>query len=127
LTPHILKRLAFALGLASVLAGISCDLQLHDGYRVLLENMGRDPIHVGGTRCPQNQSTVIGYVGGEYEDRVTLGLKREDIDLGTLTLDENRQATAKNDVVVTMDEPVYFDFVFTSNDTSRVTVTYSRP
>ncbi len=124
---HILKRVASAVGLLAVLVGLGCDVQLHDGYRVSLYNNGRDPIHVGSTRCPQNESTVIGHVGGEYEREISFTLSREDINLGTLTLTQNRLASAKNDVLVTMDEPVYFDFIFTSNDTSRVRVTYSRP
>lgn len=123
---HILKRVASAVGLLAVLAGLSCDLQLHAGCRVSLKNLGRDPIHVGGTRCPQNQLTHIGFVGGEYEPYLHLGLKREDINLGTLTL-YGAPVTAQHDVVVTMTEPVYFDFRFESNDTARVRVSYQPP
>lgn len=124
---HTFSRLAAAAALLAVLVGSGCDVQLHDGYRVLLYNAGRDPIHVGSTRCPQNESTVIGFVGGEYEPEISFRLSREDINLGTLTLAQNRRATAKNDVEVTMTEPVYFDFRFESNDTARVRVSYQPP
>jgi hypothetical protein len=120
-----LPGLTLAAFLLLALGG--CGVQLHNGYKIVLKNLGRDPIHVGGERCPQNEVTHIGYVGGEYEAFANYPLTRNDINLGTLEVRAVGSTTGKSEVVITMTEPVYFDFRFESADTARVIAEFRAP
>ncbi|MBM3314020.1 hypothetical protein FJY70_05470 [candidate division WOR-3 bacterium] len=107
---------------------VRCDVQLHIGYRVKLYNSGRDPIHVAGTRIAQGMTETIGFVGGEYGEDIELSMSRMDINLGKIKLTE--VMTAKNrdvGVIITMTEPVYFDFQFECDKPDRVSVQYIKP
>ena len=125
------RRLACLAPLFLVLfavLSIRCELQLYNGYRVKLLNSGRDPIHFGSHRVAQGQTETVAFVGGQYERVVELSMTRNDINLGKLKLTEVTRATHRDHgALITMTEPVYFDFQFVCDEPSRVSVEYIKP
>lgn len=124
----VATRGALAALFACVLLGVNCGLfSPNDSYHVSFSNLGRDPIHILGTRFPQNEVKHLTDIGGDYIDEVELELSRMDIDLGKLRVTAVTKPSGKERITVTMTEPTYFDLVFTSSDPSKVAVSYIRP
>ena len=93
---------------------------------IRVKNEGRDPIHIGGKRVNMNSSATIDMQGNgkivEYE------MKRNDINLGRLRVTSLRYEKDESfTVTITMTEPQYFDFVFTSSNPEVATASWQRP
>jgi hypothetical protein len=124
---RILLCSALAASLFLSVIGGGCDINAPI-YRILLTNDGRDPIHAGGTRCPQNASTPVDNIGGaDAPMSHEVNLSRDDINLGKLKFSTVRDPDQRTDIYITMTEPVYFDFHFESSDSTKVTVEYTKP
>lgn len=93
--------------------------------RIWFQNNGLDPIHVGGRRVGQGATGEISTI--ENGMGVIESLKRENIDLGTITITQSNGSPDESyTATITMTEPTYFDFHF-SSDNPDVGVSYSRP
>ena len=108
---------------ANAIRGCSFDMGKTTIY---FTNMGLDPIHVGRVRVGQNETREIADVenGGMG---FTEALTRENINLGTISVwQRNSNSGEYYTATITMTEPTYFDFHFSSNNPD-VEVTYSGP
>jgi hypothetical protein len=119
---------ALAVLFVTAVLGVNCDLfSPNDAYVISLNNLGRDPIHVLGTRFADNTTKHLTDIGGDYIDHVELEVTRMDIELGTLRLVAVADPVGLEKITITMTEPTYFDLVFTSSDPAKVSVTFDRP